>query len=379
MCPSGWEDGVMPAVRLAFDVTALHDARTGVGVFAEEVLARVAARDDLDVVAYSASWRGRRDVARLVPANVRVATRRMAAQPLRALWRRIDWPPIDWWTGAVDVVHGPNFVVPPARGAAALATVHDLTCVRFPELCTADVLQYPGLIKRAIARGAHIHTVSSFVRDEVVDEFGIDAARVHVVPNGVSRVDGGDAAAGRKATGGAPYVLAIGTAEPRKDLPTLVRAFADVARSIADVQLVIAGPDGWGADALRDAIAASPVADRIVRIGWVDAVARADLLAGASVFAYPSIYEGFGMPPLEAMAAGVPVVAAAAGAIPEVVGEAAVLIPPRDAVELAAALVDVLTDERERQTLITAGTARVAGYSWDTTATALADVYRALC
>ena len=366
-------------LRLAYDVTALHDARTGVGVFTDELLVRLAARSDLDVVVYSASWRGRGDVGTLAPPTVRVATRPMAAQPLRALWRMVDWPPIGWWTGAVDVVHGPNFVVPPARGAATLATVHDLTCIRYPELCTADVLQYPRLIERALARGAHVHTVSAFVRDEVVDAFGVDPARMHVVPNGVSSVGGGDADAGRAAAAGAPYVLALGTAEPRKDLPTLVRAFAAVGAADPDVRLVIAGPDGWGAEALRDAITGSPVADRIVRIGWVDPAARADLLAGASVFAYPSIYEGFGMPPLEAMAARVPVVTTRAGAIPEVVGDAALVVDPGDVDALAGAIVRALSDEAERGRLVAAGASRAAMFSWDDTAEALAGVYRALC
>jgi len=151
-------------MRLAFDITSLHDRRTGVGAFASEVLTRVARQDDIDVMAYSVSWRGRgRMHDELVPAGVALAHGPMAAQPLRQLWRRADWPPIEWWTGPVDLVHGPNFVVPPARGATVLTTVHDLTFSRYPELCTRDVLQYPGLWRRAFRRGAHVQAVSHFV------------------------------------------------------------------------------------------------------------------------------------------------------------------------------------------------------------------------
>src|SRR4051812_49531305 len=116
-------------MRVAYDVTSLLDLRTGVGAFAGEVLTRIATVAGIDVVGYSASWRGRGKVRELLPDNVRIARGPMAAQPLRQLWRRADWPPIEWWTGAVDLVHGPNFVVPPAkRGTIELATVHDLTC-----------------------------------------------------------------------------------------------------------------------------------------------------------------------------------------------------------------------------------------------------------
>jgi glycosyltransferase involved in cell wall biosynthesis len=166
--------------------------------------------------------------------------------------------------------------------------------------------------------------------------------------------------------------------EPRKDHPTLVRAFAADAHSgpLGGVRLVLAGPDGWGTEALDAALARSPAADRVTRLGWVDDAARADLLAGASVLAYPSRYEGFGLPPLEAMAAGVPVVATAVGAVPEVVGDAAVLVPPGDPEALAEALRAVLLDAEQADDLRRRGRARVAAFDWDRTVDGLVDLYR---
>src|SRR4051812_32288995 len=110
-------------MRLGFDVTSLLDRRTGVGALASEVLTRIVDHDDIDVIAYSVSWRGRDRLSDVVPPGIEVSTRPIAAQPLRQLWRRIDWPPITWWTGNLDVVHGPNFVVPPAKDAVGLMTV----------------------------------------------------------------------------------------------------------------------------------------------------------------------------------------------------------------------------------------------------------------
>jgi glycosyltransferase involved in cell wall biosynthesis len=306
----------------------------------------------------------------------------MAARPLREAWSRADRPPIEWWTGPIDVVHGPNYVVPPSRGAAELVSVHDLTFVHHPELCTADTLAYPGLIRRALQRGATVQTGSDFVAAEIADEFDVDVDAIVVVPYGTRPLPadepGADAAAGRALAGSGHYLLAVGTVEPRKDLPTLVRAFDQMAAARPDLALVLAGTDGWGADALTEAVAASPYRDRIRRLGWVDERQRAALLRGAAVYAYPSIYEGFGLPPLEAMAAGTPVVTSTAGSLPEVVGDAALTISPGDTDGLADAIGRLLDDDALVEELEERGRRRAAMFSWDVTAAGLVATYRRL-
>jgi glycosyltransferase involved in cell wall biosynthesis len=310
----------------------------------------------------------------------------MPARPLRILWKQVDWPPIEAFTGPLDVVHGPNFVVPPSRGAARIVTVHDLTCIRFPELCTRDTLQYPTLLARALRAGAWVHTVSEFVGREVIELLGADPSRVAVIPNGYvapvprapAMTEPGSTSRAVQLTGGNPYVLALSTVEPRKDLPTLVRAFEQLAAERHDLHLVIAGPDGWGRAALEETIdrCPAPVRRRIIRLGWLDEDDRYNLLASAEALAYPSIYEGFGLPPLEAMAVGTPVVTTTAGALPETTGGAALLVEPGRPEALADALARVLDDSALRTELTTRGRQNVTRYSWDTTAKRLVDLYR---
>ncbi|MGH9136844.1 MAG: glycosyltransferase family 4 protein [Acidimicrobiales bacterium] len=363
-------------MRVAIDVTSLLHARAGIGTYVSEVLPRLAARPEVDVTAFAVTWRGRNRVASIVPAGVDVNRGFMAARPLHVVWRHVDWPVLEWWTGRVDVVLGSNFVVPPTRRAARVALVHDLTAWRFPELVDAPTRRFPSLVARAVERGAHVLTVSETVAAELTAIARVPADRVHWVHNGLTVPAGGQAAEGRRRAGGARYVLAVGTIEPRKDYPTLVRAFDAVAATDPDIRLVIAGVDGWGTEPFDAALVAARHGDRIVRLGYVDDAAKADLMAGAVVFAYPSRYEGFGMPPLEAMAAGIPVVTTRAGALPEVVGAAAELVAPGDVDALAGAIALVLDDSDRRADLVRRGHERAARYSWDATADGVVEVLR---
>ena len=183
------------------------------------------------------------------------------------------------------------------------------------------------------------------------------------------------------AIGDSPFVLAISTIEPRKNLPHLVRSFAPLAAEHPDLRLVIAGRDGPDRPAVDTAIAQLPngARGRVVLAGHVSDAGRRALLDAASVLAYPSIYEGFGFPLLEAMSAGVPVVAARAGSIPEVAGDGALLVPPTDDGTRSPAAIDrVLTDDATRTGLVARGRDRLGAFSWPKTATALAACYRQL-
>jgi glycosyltransferase involved in cell wall biosynthesis len=294
----------------------------------------------------------------------------MPASTLMRVWARSDAPKIEWWTGHVDVVHGTNYVVPPARRAARLVSVWDLTAVRYPELCTPTSRRYPGLVRRAVEDGAWVHTGASSVAKDIVDQFGADPSRVRVIAPGVEPPR---AASVEDSGGGPPYIAALGTSEPRKDFPGLVAAFDLLAGEHPGVELRIAGPEGWGEHQLRTAIASARHKDRIKRLGFVaDATG---FIGRATVFAYPSVYEGFGYPPLEAMSLGVPVVATSAGAVAEVAGDAALIVEPRDPESLAAGIARVLQDSELRRGLVDAGRARAASFTWESAGDAMNALY----
>ena len=224
-----------------------------------------------------------------------------------------------------------------------------------------------------------MHTPSKFVAEEVVEHFRVDPARVVPIYHGIPKLffDRALAESAVAPLSGRRFVLALGTIEPRKDLPLLARAFDELSSSLPDLMLVIAGKDGWGADRLTSAIARLKSRSKIFRLGYVTPETRRWLLRNASVFVYPSIYEGFGFPPLEAMSVGTPVVSTNAGALREVLSkDSAVLVDSGDQEGLAAGIARVVADPSEASRLREAGIEHARGFSWDRCATELASLYR---
>jgi glycosyltransferase involved in cell wall biosynthesis len=375
---------VSPTARptVAIDVTPLIGARSGVGIATAEIIAAFQALEaGPNLVPYTLSARARRHRAD-VPAGTRFVP--IPARVLLRSWARADWPRIDRWLRPARVLHATNYLTPPSA-LPSLVSIYDCSFARYPELCTPEVQAFEPIVRRAIRRGATVHTGSEFVADEIEEIFGgrlRTAGRLVVVPLGVPAL--GDASAmpaelGRQLDG-APFVLAIGTLEPRKNFPHLVGAFGELAARHDDLRLVIAGHDGPARPAVDAAAARLPAAarSRVIIAGVVSDAARRALLERATVLAYPSIYEGFGFPVLEAMSVGVPVVAARAGSIPEVAGDAALLVEPTDEHALAGELERVITDDATRNELVGRGRDRVRAFSWDDTARALVSCYRRL-
>lgn len=358
---------------VALDVTPLVGPRSGVGYFVAEILDAMAGVEGVNLIPYALSLRARRGDVHGLPAGTRMLP--LPATAAVTAWGRVDQPDAHRWLKPAVVVHGTNYVVPPVRGAGAVVTVHDCSFARYPELCSPAVRRLVPALRRAVARGAWVHTPSTFAAEEAADVLGTD--RVVAVPHGVPRLALG-AAPLSGLVGDSPFVLALGTLEPRKNVRRLIEAFGEVGTRHPHLQLLVAGADGParpGVEAARNALP-SGVARRVRLAGYVDDRTRATLLTRASVFAYPSLYEGFGFPVLEAMAAGTPVVAGRAGAVPEVAGDGALLVDPTDKDAIADAICRILEDSALADGLVRAGHRQAAGYSWRRAAAGLTDLYR---
>ena len=359
----------MCAVRVAFDAGPLAGVRTGVGQAVAAVRDALGRRTDVHLEEYVVSFR-----AQLTAGERRLP---LPAALAHRLWRRTDHPRVDRWLPGVEVIHGTNYVVPPSR-RPRLVSVYDCWFLRNPEAAHPDVRRAGDVLRRAVQAGAAVHTSSQATADALVELLG--AADVTVIPLGPLPVLSAPAVSPIAELDGRPYVLAIGTLERRKNLPTLVEAFARMATDQPDVVLVIAGADGDDRPAIDAAIdrIGPQLAERVLLTGRVDAPTRAWLLRHARVLAYPSLDEGFGFPLLDAMQLRIPVVASDAGSIPEVAGGAALLSPPRDVDALAANLSTAVASEEIRAGLIAAGDTRWHDFSWDLCAEQLTALYRRL-
>lgn len=357
------------AVRVAFDTGPLHGARTGIGHAVAALHAALHQRDDVDLTDYLVSFRADPGPgARRLPIPAAVAHR---------CWARSDLPRADRWLAGVQLVHGTNYVVPPTR-APQLVSVYDCWFLRNPGQAVGAVRRSGQVLRRSIERGATVVTSSHATTAAVRDLF--PGVRAHTVHLGALALPAAPATAPVAELKGRPYVLAVGTIERRKNLPTLVRAFGAVATANPDLLLVLAGGDGDDRDAGDAAVdALGPgLAPRVLFAGRVDDDARAWLVRNAAVLAYPSLDEGFGFPLLDAMQAGVPVVASDAGSIPEVAGDAALLCAAHDGDNLAANLSAALTDSEVRARLVNAGDQQWRRFTWTKCADDTVALYRQL-
>jgi glycosyltransferase involved in cell wall biosynthesis len=302
-----------------------------------------------------------------------------------ALWTRFEWPPLAWFTGRADAVHGAFHLLPPGRNAVRLVTVFDVTNLKYPETHTAESNRLQRqLLTHAAANADRVVVLSESTRADVAELLGVEADRCRVVPGAVdpdefagpldeARLNGLCQRLGLRR----PYLIHLGTLEPRKNLVRLVEAYNRLGGRHDDVpQLLLAGRPGWGYEPITEKIDRLSLQQRVLRSGYLDRADAVTLLRGAAACAYPSLYEGFGLPVLEAMAAGVPVVSSNASSLPEVAGDAAVLVDPRDVDAIEAGLRTVLEDDEGNAARVDAGRARAGAFTWAASAAALRGVYR---
>lgn len=318
----------------------------------------------IEVEPYAISVRGR-----MLPGMRRVA---YPTRPALVAWGRSGRPRVR--AGGASVLHGPNYVVPPTR-IPSIVSVHDCWFLRNPDQIRGGVRLYGAALRRRVAEGVVVHVPSVHTANEVREVLG--ATRVVVLPLGAPSVDINAAVPAIDGLDGRPYIVATATREPRKNLVRLIQAFDQVAAAHGDLVLVLVGAEGPAQPQVDAAIARLPTAvgRRVLVLPYVDDRSRDGLVRGAKALAFPSLDEGWGFPALEAMALGTPVVAANAGSLPEVCGDAAILVDPLEVESIADGLERVLTDTALRALLVTRGTGRVAAYAPATCAQAYADLY----
>jgi glycosyltransferase involved in cell wall biosynthesis len=358
---------VSSPLRVALDATPLLGQPTGVGRYVAGLLgglARLAEPPETLVTAFTV--RGARDLpvlaARAGAPAAKVVRRRAPARLLHELWARGSLPPVEWLTGAVDVFHGTNFVLPPTRRAAGVVTVHDLAYEHTPELVSAASRRYRELVPRALDRADVVLTPSRAVADEVATRYGLAADRMVVTGLGVDDAwsEAAPLDARELAALGLPdrYLLFVGNREPRKGLSVLLRAHRLLREQEPDAPpLVLAGPAGWG-EVLGD-----EPQDGVVVAGYLDDGILRRVVCGAACLVFPSRYEGFGLPPLEALAAGTPSVVTDLPVLREVLGTHADFVALDDDAGLAAALHQVVAappDDLRRR----AGQEWAARWTW---------------
>jgi glycosyltransferase involved in cell wall biosynthesis len=372
--------GTSIVIRVALDVSAVPARPAGAGQYTLALAAALAVRSDVDLTLMSRHGDDGR--WELVAPGATVVANAPLHRPVRLAWEQTALPAI-LRRHPVDVFHSPHYTMPELSRARRVVTIHDLTFFDHPEWHEkAKIPVFRRAIKVACRRASALICVSEQTASRLrsllspaaptyVVRHGVDHTRFHPEP------DPADAAALAALGVRGRFVTFVGTIEPRKAVDRLVRAFDRMAGAHPDLQLVLAGGDGWGVGAVDDAIAAARHGDRVLRTGYVPDRTVPALMRGAAAVAYPAAEEGFGIPALEALACGAPLVTTRGSVMEEIVGSAALLVPPGDTEGLAGALDmlvrgDARLAPRRAQGLVIAGR-----HTWERCAEEHVSVYRA--
>lgn len=362
-------------MRVTLCVDALSPEQAGIGRYTWELSKGLARSDQIDSLRYFA--RGR-----LIDDPLVLLTH--SRLPRRQWFNRLA---DRWKTRHVlhsSLVHGPNYFLPDAAEQGVI-TVHDLSVFHFPETHPAARLDaFERRFKKSLERAAHIITDTETIRREVIEAFGVNGGSVTAIPLGVSPafrpIDNPSGVSKLLSRWGLEvgcYGLCVSTLEPRKKIAELVRAWRDLpAGTRQQFPLVLAGGKGWRNDALRTEIVQASNEGWLRHLGFVDDADLPALYAAAALFIYPSIYEGFGLPPIEAMASGVPVIVSNRSCLPEVCGDAPRYVDPDDLPAFRTAIGECLSDEEWRSRAVERGVARAAEFTWERCVDDTVGVYR---
>lgn len=368
--------------RIGIDYTSAVRQGAGIGRYTRHLIRALAELDHENrYVLFSA---GRDHAGGSWPSNFARRELPITDRHMAIIWQRLKLPaPIEWVTGRLDLFHSPDFVLPPVRKAVTALTVHDLSFMRHPECSSPPLWEYlMDAVPRSVARADIVLADSECTRRDIIELLRVPDERVHVIYAGVEpRFEpGSDEVAERIALARydlrQPFILGLGTLQPRKNFPRLIRAYHLARQKYhLDHQLVIGGGPGWLYEDIYDTIHELGLQSDVRLIGFVEDVDLPALYRAASVFAFPSLYEGFGIPVLEAMGCGTPVVTSTASSLPEVAGDAALMVDPLDIEALAEALGRLINDGALRDDLRHKGFQRAERFTWQRSAQELLSIY----
>lgn len=368
-------------MKVGLDITPLLGNRTGVGTFCLNWTKCLLENDShIELHGFSSGRNKASD-----PLLARLKSWKHVPVPTRLVyqvWRTLGIPRVDKMFAGLDLFHATNYFLPPVKKCRRIVTIYDLVFIRYPELCSPKIV---GPFCRSVIRFAHeadaVVTCSESTKQELMEIADIPSERIFVAYGGVEEnlpfPPRDEAAALLQERYGvqAPFLLYVGTLEPRKNVIGLLEAFFRVAADFPH-SLALVGGVGWKAEVFFDRLRRSPYRERVIMPGYVSAEDLPLFYAAAELFIFPSFYEGFGLPVIEAFSAGCPVIASNRSSLPEVVGDAGVLVDPEDYESLAAAIRSVLSDEVLRKTLGEKGKARARQFTWAQSTQTLLQAYR---
>ena len=383
-------------MRIGIDITSAVTQSAGIGRYTRELVRALFALNAPHhyTLFYASARRADRPFGPLPPAT-RIRRLPFHDKWLARVWHKLQIPiPVELITGPLDVFHSPDFTLPPTRSQTrTLLTVHDLSFIRDPDSAVPSLRAYLNrAVPRSVARADRVLADSEATKNDLTALFETPPGKIDVLLSGVDARfkpvrdrAALDAMRARYDLGHGPFVLALGTIQPRKNYVRLIQAFAQVvgrwwqigAAWMGDVNLVIAGGKGWMFDDIFAEVKRLDLENRVKFTGFVDEADLPALYSAAAIFAYPSLYEGFGLPVLEAMACGTPVIGANVSSVPEVIGDAGLLVDPLDVDAIAAGLIGLLKDASARDAFLRLGLERAAQFTWEKAARQLLSIYDA--
>jgi glycosyltransferase involved in cell wall biosynthesis len=361
-------------VRILVDYRPALRERTGVGEYIHQMARAYTSVYREEVLLFTSSWKDRPARNLADQTGGRVIHRRIPVFILNYLWHRLEWPPAEMLAGHVDITHSAHPLLMPARNAAQIVTIHDLFFLSHTHDTQAEIRRDYPVLAASHARRAHaVVTSTQYGRSQIIERLGVTSERVYVCPPG---------APAWRTLGRQPNVpsdgciLFVGTLEPRKNVGALLDAYERLLERRRELpKMVLAGRATPPATKWLARIDSPPLSGHVTHVGYVDDEAREDLYRSARVLVMPSLDEGFGLPALEAMSAGVPVIVSSRGSLPEVVRDAGAQVDPSDIDALAAALERAVFDQSWAVDAAQAGLDRARSFTWTESARTLHRAY----